>query len=144
MKISVSAFDLILILEFYEFFVKKSSNVSCVHIINNRWIYKIKLNQNDSINKHKTAFVAKKFQQKYDIDFLKIYSNTIKSMMYRMLFAFVAYNNCELKQWNIKFAFFNAKLKSHLRIYVKQSKKYEKNKNKNLICLLRTILYDLK
>ena len=115
-----------------------------VYIIDNRWIYKIKLNQNDSINKYKARFVAKKFQQKYDIDFLKIYNNTIKFMMYRMLFAFVAYNNCELKQWNIKFAFFNAKLKSHLRIYVKQSKKYEKNKNKNLICLLRTILYDLK
>ena len=61
-----------------------------------------------------------------------------------MLFAFVAYNNCELKQWNIKFAFFNAKLKSNFRIYVKQSKNYKKNENENLICLLRTALYDLK
>ena len=33
-------------------------------------------------------------------------------------------------------------MKADLRIYVKQSKNYEKNEN--LICLLRTALYDLK
>ena len=33
-------------------------------------------------------------------------------------------------------------MKSDLRIYVKQSKSYEKSEN--LICLLRTVLYDLK
>ena len=63
-------------------------------------------------------------------------------MVYRMLFAFIAHSNCELKQWNIKSAFSNAELKSNLRIYVKQSKGYEKGEN--LICLLRTALYDLK
>ena len=63
-------------------------------------------------------------------------------MIYKMLFAFITYNNCELKQWNIKFAFSNAELKADLRIYVKQSKNYEKNEN--LICLLKTALYDLK
>ena len=33
-------------------------------------------------------------------------------------------------------------MKADLRIYVKQSKSYEKNEN--LICLLRTVLYNLK
>ena len=119
--------------------VKFSSNV---HILDNKWIFKIKLNKNSSINKRKARFVAKEFQQKYDIDFLKTYSNTVKPIMYKMLFAFITYNNCELKQWNIKSAFSNAKLKADFRIYVKQSKNYEKNEN--LICLLKTALYDLK
>ena len=119
--------------------IKPPSNA---HILDNKWVFKIKLNKDSLINKRKTRFVAKEFQQKYDIDFLKTYSNTVKSMMYKMLFAFIAYNNCELKQWNIKSAFSNAKLKADFRIYVKQSKNYEKNEN--LICLLKTALYDLK
>ena len=61
-------------------------------------MFKIKLNKNSSINKRKARFVAKEFQQKYDIDFLKIYSTTVKLMIYKMLFAFIAHNNCELKQ----------------------------------------------
>ena len=61
-------------------------------------MFKTKLNKNSSINKRKARFVAKGFQQKYDIDFLEIYSNTVKPMVYRMLFAFITHNNCELKQ----------------------------------------------
>ena len=119
--------------------IKFSSNV---YIFNNKWIFKIKLNKNNLINKRKTRFVAKEFQQKYNINFLKTYNNTIKSIMYKMLFAFIIYNNYELKQWNIKLAFSNGKLKTNFRIYVKQSKNYEKSEN--LICLLKIALYNLK
>ena len=68
--------------------IKPSSNA---HILDSRWIFKIKLNKNSSINKRKTRFVTKEFQQKYDIDFLKTYNNTVKPMMYKMLFAFITY-----------------------------------------------------
>ena len=112
------------------------------HILDSRWVFKTKLNKDSSINKRKARFVAKGFQQKYGIDFLETYSNTVKPMVYRMLFAFIAHNNCELKQWDIKSAFPNAELESDLRIYVKQPKGYEKGEN--LVCLLRTALYGLK
>ena len=75
--------------------VKPPSNA---HIIDGRWVYKTKLNQDGTINKRKARYVAKGFQQKYGIDFLETYSNTVKPMFYRMLFAFVAFNNYELKQ----------------------------------------------
>ena len=73
-------------------------SLSNAHIIDNKWIYKIKLNQNGTINKRKARYVVKNFQQKYDIDFLETYSNTVKSIFYYMLFAFVAFNEYELKQ----------------------------------------------
>ena len=117
--------------------------LSNTHIIDGRWIYKIKLNQDGTINKRKTRYVAKEFQQKYDIDFFETYSNTVKSMFYRMLFAFVAFNDYELKQWNIKSIFLNANLKSHLRIYIKQFKNYETS-DLTLICLLLKALYGFK
>ena len=36
-------------------------SLSNVYIIDNRWIYKIKLNQDDTINKQKARYVAKEF-----------------------------------------------------------------------------------
>ena len=73
-------------------------SLSNAHIIDSKWVYKTKLNQNNTINKRKARYVAKKFQQKYNIDFLETYNKTVKSMFYRMLFVFVTFNDYELKQ----------------------------------------------
>ena len=60
-----------------------------------------------------------------------------------MLFAFVAFNNYELKQWDIKSTFSNVNLKSYLRIYIKQLKGHETS-DSTLVCLLLKALYDFK
>ena len=60
-----------------------------------------------------------------------------------MLFVFVAFNNYELKQWNIKSTFSNVNLKLYLCIYIKQFKNHETS-DSTLICLLLKTLYDLK
>ena len=64
-------------------------------------------------------------------------------MFYRMLFAFVAFNDYELKQWDIKSTFSNANLESHLCIYMKQPKGHETS-DLTLVCLLLKALYDFK
>ena len=112
------------------------------YIIDERWIYKIKLNSDDTINKYKVKYVAKEFQQKYDIDFEEIFSNTIKSMMFRLLFALVAWNDLKIQQLDINSIFSNVKLESHIKTYMKQSKDYEKDTK--LVFLLNKTLYDLK
>ena len=60
-----------------------------------------------------------------------------------MLFVFVAFNDYELKQWNIKSAFSNVDLESHLCIYIKQPKNHETS-DSTLVCLLLKALYGLK
>ena len=112
------------------------------HIIDEKWIYKIKLNNDDIVNKYKVTYVAKEFQQKYNIDFEKIFNNTIKLMMFRLLFALIAWNDLKIQDWDIKLIFFNVKLESHIKIYMKQLKDYEKDAK--LVCLLNKALYDLK
>ena len=62
-----------------------------------RWIYKTKLNQQDTIDKFKARWVAKNFQQIEDIDFNETFSNTVKSMIFRTLFALAAYLNLEIQ-----------------------------------------------
>jgi hypothetical protein len=90
------------------------------NIIDEKWIYKIKLNNDDIVNKYKIKYVTKDFQQTYDIEYEKIFNKTVKSMMFRILFAFVAWNDLKIQQWDIKSTFSNVNLKN--KIYMKQSK----------------------
>lgn len=62
-------------------------------------------------------------------------------MVFRILFAFAAWNDLEIQQWDIKSAFPNASLKN--KIYMRQPKGYE-NKNTKLVCFLNKALYGLK
>ena len=39
--------------------------------------------------KKKVKYISKEFQQKYDIDFAKIFNNTIKLIMFRLLFVLI-------------------------------------------------------
>ena len=110
------------------------------NIIKGRWVYKTKLNKDGTIDKYKARWVAKGFQQIYGIDFTETFSNTVKPMVFRALFALAAYLNLEIQQWDIKSAFPNAKLDEE--IYIMQPTGFEDNTNR--VCLLNKALYGLK
>ena len=61
--------------------------------------------------------MVKGFQQKYGIDFIKTFSNTVKPMVFRALFIIAAFIDLEIIQWDIKSAFLNAPLKEKIYIY---------------------------
>ena len=79
-------------------------------------MFKTKLNQNSQIIKYKARWVAKGFQQKFGVNFTETFSNTVKPMVYRILFALAAYLNLKIKQQDIMLAFFNALLDK--KIYI--------------------------
>ena len=61
-----------------------------------RWVFKTKLGANDEIEKYKARWVVKGFLQKYGIDFTETFSNTVKPIAYKALFAWAAYRNLEI------------------------------------------------
>ena len=65
------------------------------HIINNKWVYKIKLNNDNIINKFKVKYIAKGFKQIYNINFAETFSTIVQSMIYRLLISLI--NNFILK-----------------------------------------------
>ncbi len=89
---------------------------------------KIDKYKNEFIDKYKAQWVAKGFQQKYGIE---TFSNTIKPMIFKALFALAVFKDLEIQQWDIKSAFPNAK-----PIGFKE--------NSNRVCLLNKALYGLK
>lgn len=96
-------------------------------------MFKTKLDTNEFIDKYKARWVAKGFQQKYDIDYIETFSNTIEPMVFRALFALAAFNDLEIQQWDIKSAFPNASIDKE--IYVIQPIEFEENSNQ--VCLLK-------
>ncbi len=109
-------------------------------IIKGRSVFKTKLDKNGCIDKYKAWWVAKRFQQKYGIDYIETFSNTVKLMVFRALFALAAFKDLEIQQWNIKLAFPNASIDEE--IYVIQPIGFEENSNR--VCLLNKALYGLK
>ncbi|SLM37314.1 Reverse transcriptase, RNA-dependent DNA polymerase [Lasallia pustulata] len=107
------------------------------NILKGRWVYKTKLNKDGFIDKYKARWVAKGFQQIYGIDFTETFSNTVKPMVFRALFAIAAHLDLEIQQWDIKSAFPNAKLDQE--IYIMQPTGVEDNTNR--VCLLNKALY---
>ena len=110
------------------------------NILKGQWVYKTKLDKDNNIIKYKAKQVTKGFQQKYGINFNKTFSNIVKPMVYRILFAIVAYLNLYIEQCDIKSTFPNVLLNEE--IYIIQLIGFKNKTNK--ICLLNKALYDLK
>ena len=91
--------------------------------INGRWTYLTKpKKKGEKHGKKKARWVAKGFQQQYGIDYLETFAHTVKPTLFRLLFAFAAYFEWSILQWNVIAAFMTAGLAED--IYVVQSTEY--------------------
>lgn len=116
-----------------------SSNDRSKSLIN-CWVFKIKYKLNENILKYKARWVVQKYKQQYEIDYNEIWSEVVKSAIFRMMFDITATCDLHIKQMNVVIVFLYEFLNE--LIYVKQSHDFVIDFN--LICRLRKALYDLK
>ena len=112
------------------------------HLLRGRWVYKTKIDKNGNIEKYKARWVVKGFLQKYGIDYIETFSNTVKPMAYKTLFTLAAHQNLEIQQWDVKSAFPNAPLNEC--IYIEQPHGFQDHKYPTRACFLNKALYGLK
>ena len=60
-------------------------------------MFKMKYIQTEHIDRYKTRLIIKNFDQMQDIDYKKIFSSTLRLEFLRMLFAFTANFEYEIK-----------------------------------------------
>ena len=81
-----------------------------VHLVDSRWVFKIKRNADGSIKKLKARLVARGFTQREGIDFTETYAPVVKFNTLRTLLALAAERDLHVHQMDVITAFLNGNL----------------------------------
>ena len=92
-------------------------------VIQGRWVYRTKTNQDGKITKYKSRWVVKGFQQEEGFSFTDTFACVVKPMSYKILFSIAASQNLEIEQMDVKTAFLNSPIREE--VYVEQPHGFE-------------------
>ena len=110
--------------------------------IGNKWVFKIKRNSDDQVERFRARLVVKGYAQKEGIDFNEIFSPVVRLTTIRVVLAMCATFNLHLEQLDVKTAFLHGDLEEE--IYMLQPEGFEEQGKRNLVCRLNKSLYGLK
>lgn len=108
--------------------------------IKNKWVYKLKLNPDGTIERFKARLVAKGYTQIENIDYKETYAPVASMNTIRLLLAVANQESMHIIQFDIKTAFLYGDLDETL--YMEQPENYVKDPDK--VCKLVKSLYGLK
>ena len=107
-----------------------------------KWVFKVKENSDDSINKYKARIIAKGFHQTARFDYTEIFSPVVKLTTIRMVLTITLSRNQKIQQLYINNAFLNGDLEEE--VYMEQPKGFIEKSTSHLVCKLHKSLYCLK
>jgi hypothetical protein len=105
-----------------------------------KWIFKLKENLDESIARYKVRWVVKDYRQIEERDFDETYASVVRSDTSRMMLIIVSVLSYQIRQFDIKTIFLYDQM--NRMIYTDQSKDFE-TRSFNKTCLLNINLYDL-
>ena len=111
-------------------------------VIGLKWVYRIKYNQDGSIQKYKARLVTKGYSQQLGIDYDKTFAPVVRMKTIRIVLAIAAQLKLQVFQLDVKLAFLNGKLEEE--VYVEQPQGYVVKGHEDKVYLLKKVLYGLK
>ncbi|EOX91021.1 Cysteine-rich RLK (RECEPTOR-like protein kinase) 8 [Theobroma cacao] len=112
------------------------------NIISVKWIFRIKLNPNGSVNKYKARFVVKGYAQVYGEDYIETFAAVARHDTIKMLIALSTREEWSIYCLDVKSAFLNGYLLED--IFIKQPEGYVEEGFEGKVCKLIKALFDLK
>ena len=109
--------------------------------ISTRWVYKIKQNDDKSIN-YKSRFVARGFEQLYGLNYEETFASVIKQMSFKTIFALAALNDWFIYKIDMNSAFTQGYLAEN--VYINQPEGFIDKDYPNKVLKLNKALYGLK
>ncbi|GKV39615.1 hypothetical protein SLEP1_g47362 [Rubroshorea leprosula] len=112
------------------------------NIIGVKWIYRVKMNPNGTINKYKARLVVKGYSQLAGIDFTETFAPIARHETIRLLLALAAHKGWSVFHLDVKSAFLNGKLEEE--IFVEKLEGFVQDGAENKVYLLKKALNRLK
>jgi hypothetical protein len=107
-----------------------------------KWVFKVKLNPDGQVFKHKARLVAIGFLQKQGIDYNEVFAPVARIETVRLVTAIACKNEWSLYHLDVKSAFLNGPLEEI--VYVSQPPGFEIAGKENMVYKLHKALYGLK
>jgi hypothetical protein len=107
-----------------------------------RWVYKIKYDSRENIERFKARLVAKGFTQREDIDYTVTFSLISYKDSLIIIMTLVTHYDLELHQMDVKTTFLNEDLLEN--IYMAQPKGFIVKGKEHMGCRLKKSIYGLK
>jgi len=111
-------------------------------ILSNKWVFKLKKNQDGSLNKYKARLVARGCEQRRDVDFTEIFAPVARYETIRALLAASTEAEMHIHQMDVVTAYVQGDLTE--RIYMEQPELFAKKGEESKVCKLKKPLYGLK
>ncbi|KAJ9541114.1 hypothetical protein OSB04_027620 [Centaurea solstitialis] len=111
-------------------------------IIDLKWIFKNKKDEDGIVTRNKARLVAKGFKQQAGIDYDETFTPVARIEAIRIFLAYAAHKNFTVYQMDVKTAFLNGELKEE--VYVSQPEGFVDRTKPNHVYILDKALYGLK
>lgn len=113
-----------------------------MNIIGCKWVHRLKLNADGTIDKFKSRLVAKGFHQEEGTDYHETFSPVVRSATIRAVLGVATAKNWSVTQLDVKSAFLYGDL--HEDIYMMQPPGFEDPNHPTYVCKLDKAIYGLK
>ena len=107
-----------------------------------KWVYRLKIRPNGTIERYKARLVIRGFSQEYGIYYNETFSPVAKITTVRVLLALAASKSWKLWQMDVKNAFLHGELDRD--IYIDQPQGFVNIEKSGYVCKLNKALYSLK
>ena len=110
-------------------------------VVESGWVFKLKLNADNTVERYKSRLVAKGYSQRPGYDYTKVFAPTFHPASLRLIMALAAKEGFKMRSIDISSAFTYGDLDEE--IYMRQPEGYHQG-GPNIVCKLHKSLYGLK
>nr|GFB98404.1 retrovirus-related Pol polyprotein from transposon TNT 1-94 [Tanacetum cinerariifolium] len=114
----------------------------CINVINLKWLWKNKRDEENTVIRNKSRLVAKGYSQKEGVDFEESFAPVARLQAVRLFIAYAAYKSFTIYQMDVKTTFLYGPLKEE--VYVSQPDGFVDLYHPDQVYRLKKALYGLK